>query len=282
SMKGGLTNSVNTISAEIMMDMGPGTAVKYARKFGFTSDLPQEPSLVLGTADLTLKEMAGAYSAFANEGMRVAPISITRIEDATGETLVSFPQEAERSRAMTPEVASMMQIMLQSVVDSGTARRLRFKYQVPGQIGGKTGTTQNQSDGWFMGVTPQLVMGVWVGGETRKVRFRTLSLGQGAATALPIAGLFLQDLYKHPSYRKWKYDQFPTPGLSIAQSLDCPMYSWDGRNPKDKKGLRDFLDQLRNKQKERKSERQKKRDERRKRNRDAWEDLFKKKKSKRF
>ncbi|MDX2248771.1 MAG: transglycosylase domain-containing protein [Bacteroidia bacterium] len=226
SVMGGLTHSVNTVSAAIIMEMGVDKAYNFAKNFRFSGEIPRDPTLVLGTADLSLMDMAGAYSAFANQGKRAVPVYITRIEDAEGNVIAEFPfGKPDNFRVMTEMTAGLMTKMLISVVDSGTAQRLRYTYNLKGEIGGKTGTTQDQTDGWFMGITPGIVAGAWVGGEDRKVRFRSTSLGQGAATALPIYGLFMQQYYADSRFRKTQSDVFPTPGLSAMQSLDCNLYS---------------------------------------------------------
>ncbi|MEM7367393.1 MAG: transglycosylase domain-containing protein [Bacteroidota bacterium] len=247
SLTGGLTHSVNTVSAEVMMRVGVDQAVSFAQGFGFEQRLPREPSLVLGTADLSIKEMVGAYSAFANRGERAIPIYIARIEDHDGNTIVEFPTKHAVQRVMEPIHADMMAYMLRSVVDSGTASRLRRVYGIPRsiQVGGKTGTTQNQTDGWFMGITPGLVAGAWVGGEDRQVRFRSLRLGQGANTALPIYASFLKELSKKRSYRGYYGGSFQEPGVSAMQSLDCPMYTLYDYQEADKIQLEDVWDRIR-------------------------------------
>ncbi|MEM9987759.1 MAG: penicillin-binding transpeptidase domain-containing protein, partial [Bacteroidota bacterium] len=254
SLKGGLVKSVNTVSAAVMMKVGVEPAAKFAENFGFTHALPHDPSLVLGTADLSVQEMVGAYSAFANRGVRSVPVCVVKITDSHGKVLVEWPQERGRHRVMTTVVADQMVNMLQAVVDSGTARRLRYTYGLRTQIAGKTGTTQNHTDGWFMGVTPQLVVGTWVGGDDRQVRFRSLSLGQGANTALPIFGLFMKKVYQDQQYRNLRNAQFPEPNLGVIRSLDCPLYSENGLNASD--NLIDLLRRLQNEREERRQQRE--------------------------
>ncbi|MEZ4847849.1 MAG: penicillin-binding transpeptidase domain-containing protein [Bacteroidia bacterium] len=283
SMQGGLTNSVNTISAAIMMKAKPNNVYNFVNNIGFVSDVPSEPSIVLGTAELSLMEMVGAYSAFANHGERSLPVYITRIENSKGEVIVEFPDRKPMTKkVMTQRSADMMNYMLRSVVDSGTARRLRYTYGLNSQIGGKTGTTQDQTDGWFIGITPHLVAGVWVGGEEQNVRFRSLSLGQGANTALPIYGLFMQKVYKDPRYKNTRYAKFPDLDPKLKEELDCPMYSLD--DP-ERNQLFDLIELLKQRQEERKqwreerdSIREEQREERRENRRSKWEEFFKKKK----
>ena len=267
SLKGGLVNSVNTVSAAVMMEVGVENAVKFAQRFGFTSELPRDPSLVLGTADLSVREMVGAYSAFANGGVRAVPVSVVKITDAQGKVLLEWPEERGRHRVMSREVSEQMISMLQAVVDSGTARRLRFTYGLRTDIGGKTGTTQNQTDGWFMGVTPKLVVGTWVGGDDRQVRFRSLGLGQGANTALPICGRFLKRAYQDGSYRHLRNARFPEPGMTAQRKLDCVLFSEEGFDPSGSE-LVDLLRELKQEAKERRRERD------RPTLQDRWDRLF--------
>jgi penicillin-binding protein 1A len=137
--------------------------------------------------------MTGAYTAFANNGDFAKPVYITRIEDANGNEI--YTTAVERRQALNPETAWVMINMLRNVVDKGTAQRLRYKYKINSDVAGKTGTTQNHSDGWFMACTPQMVMGCWVGADDPSVKFRSIAFGQGASMALPIVGLFMQKVY---------------------------------------------------------------------------------------
>ena len=180
TLKQGLAESVNSISAYLMKQFGPQALIEVAHKMGITSDLPAVPSICLGTADVSVYEMVGAYSAFANKGVWTEPSYITHIEDKNGNILQEFvPRKVE---AISEETAYLMLNLMQGVVQFGTGARLRGQYKFNNPIAGKTGTTQNQSDGWFMGITPELVSGCWVGAEDRSVHFRTLELGQGART----------------------------------------------------------------------------------------------------
>lgn len=267
SLKGGLVNSVNTVSAAVMMQVGVDNAVNFAQRFGFEKDLPRDPSLVLGTADLSVREMVGAYSSFANEGVRAIPVAVVKIVDARGKVLIEWPEERGRHRVMSEDVANQMVSMLQAVVDSGTARRLRFTYGLRTAIAGKTGTTQNQTDGWFMGVTPKLIVGTWVGGDDRKVRFRSLSLGQGANTALPIFGQFMKQTYQNKQYRHLRNAQFSQLSPRLADRMDCVLYSDEGFDPSGSE-LIDLLRQLQKESEERRKERE------RPTMQDRWDRLF--------
>lgn len=194
TLRHALANSVNLVTAQLMKDLTPHTVAQFAYNMGIQTELDEVPALCLGTTDLSVLELTSAYSTFANYGTRVEPRVITRIEDKGGKVLASFP--ANTKEVLSPGKAFLIMELLKGVVDLGTARRLRFKYKFRNEIGGKTGTTQNQSDGWFIGVTPKLVTGVWVGAADRRVHFRSIKFGQGANMALPIWALYMQDVYE--------------------------------------------------------------------------------------
>lgn len=205
-----------------MQRMGPRSpyAVKeISDKLGIdTRKFMPYPSICLGTMDISVYEMVGAYSAFANEGEWIEPIFITRIEDKNGNLLEEFiPKQQE---AMRPQTAYIMLKMLEKVVESGTGARLRGRYGITAPIAGKTGTTQNNSDGWFVAIMPNLVTGCWVGAEDRQVRFRSTNLGQGANTALPITGLFLKKLQDDKTI-KLNRDPFKKPENELTIPIDC-------------------------------------------------------------
>ena len=203
TLKFGLANSINTVTAYIMKQFGPHAVVDLAKKIGIQSKILAVPSLCLGTFDLSVYEMVGAYSTFVNKGVWIEPIFITRIEDKNGVILEEFTPKTQE--AMSKETADLMVRMLQGVVDGvyspaagvtkGTGVRLRFRYGFKNEMGGKTGTTQNQSDGYFMGITPNLVTGVWSGCEDRAAHFRTIHYGQGANMALPVFAEYMQRVY---------------------------------------------------------------------------------------
>ena len=193
TLKHALGNSVNLVTARLMKKLGPATVAAFAHRMGIKTELDEVPSLCLGTTDLTVLELANSYGTFANYGDQIDPVLITRIEDRSGNVLASF--EPQPKKEISAEHAYLIIELLKGVVDKGTAQRLRFRYQFKNEIGGKTGTTQNQSDGWFMGVTPNLVTGVWVGAADRRMRFRSIKYGQGANMALPIWGLYMKAVY---------------------------------------------------------------------------------------
>jgi penicillin-binding protein 1A len=186
SMQGALVHSVNTVSVKILMDAGIGNVTELARQLGINSSLPQSPSLALGSADVSLLEMTTAYSAFLNGGNPVMPYSIEKIADRNGKVIYQASHPEEIEPAMSASTAETMTGMLQAVVDRGTASSLRSKWELNNALAGKTGTTQDQADGWFIGMTPSLVIGVWAGGDSPAVRFRTGPMGSGAHAALPV------------------------------------------------------------------------------------------------
>jgi penicillin-binding protein 1A len=227
-LKKALANSVNYITAYIMKQFGPAAVVEFARNVGITSPLDPVPSLCLGTADISLYEMVGANSTFANKGTWIEPTFITRIEDRNGKVLDEFiPASRE---VLSEEKAYLMVNLMEGVVTSGTGVRLRYKYKINTAIAGKTGTTQNNSDGWFIGLTPDLVAGAWVGGEDRSVHFDNTSEGQGASMALPIWAFFFQRVYADKSI-KISQGAFERPKRKMSMDLDCSNYDDNEANP---------------------------------------------------
>lgn len=193
TLKWGLANSVNNISAYLIQQFNPELVVDIIKKMGVKSKIDAVPSIFLGTSDITLYEMVGAYSTFANKGVYTEPIMVTRIEDKNGNVISTFtPQKTE---AISENTAYLMLNLMQGVINGGTGSRLRYKFNLMNELAGKTGTSQNHSDGWFMGISPDLVAGTWVGGEDRAIHFEYLGEGQAAATALPIYGKFMQKVY---------------------------------------------------------------------------------------
>lgn len=193
-----LTNSNNWISAQLMAQLSPAELVKRMHSYGITNSLPAVISLCLGPCEVSVKEMVTAYSAFANKGMRADPMFVTAIADANGNIISDFaPTQTE---VITEKGYYKILSMLLNVVDSGTGNRLRrAPYNLTAQIGGKTGTTNSNSDGWFMGFTPDLVSGVWVGGESRYIHFNSSAYGQGASMALPIFGKYMYKVFADKS-----------------------------------------------------------------------------------
>ncbi|MBR9861254.1 penicillin-binding protein [bacterium] len=231
---GGLQRSINTTTARVMKRLGPNSPEvvrQTAGKMGIDENkFEPYPTIALGVMDLSVFEMVGAYGTFVNEGTFVEPIFVTRIEDKNGNILEEFTPKMEE--ALRKQTAYTICKMLEKVtIYPGTAGRLRARYNIPPDvgIGGKTGTTQNNSDGWFMGITPNLVAGCWVGAEERAVHFRSTALGQGANMALPIYARFMEKLYADP---KSGIDRgpFKKPDVDFTMILDCDEYISDPRN----------------------------------------------------
>ena len=194
TLKWGLAQSNNWISAYLMSRLDPQQFVQLLHEYGINNpDIHPSMALCLGPCDITVGEMTSAYTAFANHGIRCAPLFVTRIEDSNGQVLAHF--EPRVNEVISEESSFKMLTLLQGVVDGGTGSRLRFKYNVNAQMGGKTGTTNRNSDAWFMAVTPDLVSGTWVGGEDRDIHFDSMAMGQGATMALPIYAYFIKKVY---------------------------------------------------------------------------------------
>jgi penicillin-binding protein 1A len=236
TLKNALANSVNTISARLIDKVGPGPISKLAAGLGISSKIPNVPSIALGTADLSVYEMVAAYGAFANQGIYVKPVMVTRIEDKNGTVL--FEATPETRDVLSAESAYVTVKLLEGVTESGSGIRLRhrgaeennpyfgtvvtgYPYEFQNPIAGKTGTTQNQSDGWFIGMVPNLVTGVWVGGEDRATHFNSIAYGQGATMALPIWALYMKKLYEDPLLEV-SIDSFPAP-KKVSIPLDCEL-----------------------------------------------------------
>jgi len=195
TLKWGLQQSNNWISAYLMSKLSPQAFVDLLREYGIRNpEIHPSMALCLGPCDISVGEMASAYTAFVNHGIRAAHMFVTRIEDSEGNVVARF--QPRMNEVISEESAHKMLYMLKSVVDGGTAGRLRFRYNLKGDIGGKTGTTNNNSDAWFVGVTPTLVNACWVGGDDRDIHFDSMAMGQGASMALPIFALYMQQVYK--------------------------------------------------------------------------------------
>lgn len=227
----GLQQSINTVTARVMKKLGPRSPYavqELAGKLGIdTKKFVPYPSICLGVMDLSVIEMVGAYSTFVNNGTWTQPVFINRIEDKHGNVLAEFVPE--QHEAMREQTAYVMVKMLEKVATPpGTAGRLRFRYNIGYDkvIGGKTGTTQNNSDGWFMGITPDLVSGCWVGAEDRQVHFRSMAMGQGASMALPIFAYYMTKVYNKPPY-EMNFTEWKEPEVELSIQLDCKEYNPD-------------------------------------------------------
>lgn len=221
TLKWGLANSKNMISAWVMKQFNPQAVTEIMRKLGVYSPIDAVPSMFLGTSDITLYEMVGAFSTYANKGVYIKPYFVTHIEDRHGNVIASFVPQ--RHEAIDENTAYLMINLMQGVVDNGTGGRLRSRegygrFTMP--IAGKTGTTQNHSDGWFIGVTPQLSAGVWTGADLRSIHFADISTGQGANMALPVWGYFMKSVLDDPELGISQDVQFERP-LNFNVNLDC-------------------------------------------------------------
>lgn len=226
SMNGALSRSINTVSVELIMKTTPDSAAALAQRLGMEKKVPALPSIALGSVEANLLEMCRIYATFANNGLRPELHYVTKVLDSQGEVIYQRPAAANKGVRVLPDtVAQVMVKMLRNVVDNGTAGRLRYNYDLrKEELAGKTGTTQNHSDGWFMGLTPRLVGGVWVGGESPTVRFRSMDMGQGASMALPIWGIFLKRIYNDPPYAKWREEKFPELSKKLTAKFYCSNY----------------------------------------------------------
>ena len=226
SMEGALAHSVNTVAVAVAIRAGLDGVRNLAQRMGIGGDLPDGPAIALGAVDASLWEMTSVYSVFANRGRRTDLYYLDRIETSDGQLIVEFdkPNPEEFEPVIEEGKADMMIKMLESVIDSGTAKRLLYKYHLKGRWAGKTGTTQNQSDGWFMGFNPTLVGGVWVGASSPQVHFRTIHTGQGANTALPIWGLTIKKIEEDKRYKKIRKASFPPMQDTLRALMMCPPY----------------------------------------------------------
>lgn len=221
SLKRALANSVNTVTAYVMKKFGPQAVVDLVRKMGITSPIDPYPAICLGTPSLSVYEMTAAHCTFTNKGVYTEPVVITRIEDKSGNVLEEFVPKTHE--VMSEETAYTMINLMEGVVRYGSGVRLKYRYKLEPPMAGKTGTTQNQSDGWFIGHTPDLVTGVWVGCEDRAAHFRTIVEGQGASMALPIWALYMKQVYADKSI-DISTGPFEKPEGELGVELDCDKY----------------------------------------------------------
>lgn len=222
TLKLALAKSQNWVTAYMMKQVGPTAVATLTKKMGITTDVPAYPSICLGTFDATLYDMVGAYSVFVNHGLWTEPIYLLRIEDKNGNVL--YERRPKVVEALNPQTAYVMTDMLKGVVQNGTGVRLRYKYKFSNPIGGKTGTTQRNSDGWFIGITPQLVTGVWTGAEDRAIHFTSTNQGEGANSALPVFALYMQKVYADKSLNYSKGD-FEPPAGGLKITINCDAYA---------------------------------------------------------
>jgi penicillin-binding protein 1A len=222
TLRQAMARSINSITAQVMMEVGPANVVEFAKRVGITSPLEPVPSLCLGVNDVSLLELVGAYATFINSGIYTEPYYITRIEDKNGNVIENFVPKTRE--AISEQTAYKMVYMLQGgvVEEGGTSRGLPLDLKIDNEIGGKTGTTNNASDGWYMGVTHDLVAGAWVGGDERSIHYRSWDMGQGSKTARPIWANFMKKVYADAAL-EYKKGFFKRP-VSIDVNLDCSKY----------------------------------------------------------
>ncbi len=224
SMRGALAYSVNTVSAKLIQIAGVDNTISMAKKMGVSSVMPNVPSIALGASSISLMEMTTVFSCFANHGIATSPYYITSIHDNEGKVFTNFKTVEPPKRVFSEETSELMISMLKSVVNEGTAGRLRYQYGVYTDVGGKTGTTQSNADGWFMAITPKLVIGTWVGADDPRIRFRRTDLGQGSSTALPITAVFLKQVNNDLKFKSITDAKFPGLSSTLQGKLDCDLY----------------------------------------------------------
>ena len=224
SMKGALAQSINTVSVEVLLEAGIDETIDIAHNLGISAELPEYPSLALGVASISLKEITEAYAGIVNDGIPVKSNYLVEISDKNGKVLKTFGHELETEPVASPENCRTVINMLEEVVETGTGKGIRTVYKIPGDFAGKTGTTQNNSDGWFIGITPELVTGCWVGADDPRVHFRSTTFGQGAYMALPIVGKFFYKTYRDSKFSHLQYSRFTRPNEEILAMLDQPDY----------------------------------------------------------
>ncbi len=280
SVKGGLSNSVNTVSAKLITQIGVDEVVDLAEDMGIEEDIPNYPSIALGTAELSLLDMVSAYTTFPNYGRPVKPVMLLRIEDRDGKVLYEHEENLPKDEVFDDDVAYFMVEMMKGVVERGTANSLRNIFNLKSDLAGKTGTTQDNADGWFIGYTPDLVAGAWVGNDQPTIRFRSTALGSGGHMALPIFARFMQRLEKDKTRYQYHKGSFYVVPSRLQKQLACDDFAMDDPD----KGFFDSLlqgfdrpDSLRIKRQE---ERKQKKEERKKDHKGVLQrmkDLFKKK-----
>ena len=241
SMEEGLSNSVNTIAVKVLEKAGTGNVLEMAKAMGIPEKLPNEPSIALGTGEIKILDLAQAYTSYVNNGKHIKPILIKRITDQKDSVLAEFKSELSELPAFSNETGQTMIEMMKSTVNSGTASRLRSTYGLENDLAGKTGTTQNNKDAWFVALMPSLVHITWVGLDQHEIGFSSTSLGQGANAALPLFGLWMQQLNKDKEFDPLTKASFPKPSSAVREALDCDPVKRDGffkrlfKNPNKKK-----------------------------------------------
>ena len=228
SMEMALSNSVNTVAVKVLEKTGIENVLVQAKNMGVFSELPKQPSLALGTGEIYANELAGVYASYVNNGKAVLPFLIKTIANQKDSILESFEPKRAKTSAFSKETGQIMLEMMKSTINQGTASRLRTTYKLRNDIAGKTGTTQNNKDAWFVALTPKLVHVTWVGLDNHEIGFRNTSLGQGANAALPIFALWMQKLNRDPEFNSITRARFPRTDNHVLQMLDCEPIKRDG------------------------------------------------------
>lgn len=225
TMRGGLAYSVNTVAVKLIDRVGVIKTMNLARAMGITSEIPDVPSIALGSTSISLFEMTGAYGCLANDGVAVTPYYVESIYDLTGKVYTDLKPAEAGKRILSTETSQLVTDLLRTVIHEGTASRLRWRYGVYNMdVAGKTGTTQANADGWFMCYTPNLVVGSWVGADDPRIRFRYTKLGQGSSTALPITGYFLKSIEQDKSFEPMVKQRFTSVPSVLREKLNCDLY----------------------------------------------------------
>lgn len=228
SFEKALSESVNTIAVKVLEDVGIDAVIEQAERMGIQSKLPKVPSLALGTAELSMLELIGAYTSFANEGHVSKPFYITKIEDKSGNIIYERSNRYIGTEAFSENTRQAMIEMMKATINTGSAKRMRSTYGLDNDLAGKTGTTQNNKDGWFVGLSPNLVMASWVGNDDHRIGFSNTSIGQGANSALPIVALFLKQMNADSKFNAITKAKFELPSDDVIAALDCEQEKRDG------------------------------------------------------
>jgi penicillin-binding protein 1A len=226
SLTGSLTHSINSVAIQVLEDAGIPHTIDVARRVGIESDIPAVPSIALGTSDVRLDELTRAYCSFVNGGKNIDPVCILKITDRYGNIIYEHGPPMSIVSSVSDTIAITVLNMLEMVVNAGTAGSLKPTFDLRIPLAGKTGTSQSHADGWFMGLTPTLVTGVWVGADDPRVHFKTLAAGQGSRTAMQIYGQFLSNALKDPSFEAWKESEFYPGTKDRIRYGDCPPFSY--------------------------------------------------------
>ncbi|MCD2260130.1 transglycosylase domain-containing protein [Psychroserpens luteolus] len=228
SLEKAMSQSINTIAVKVLEDVGIVPVIEQAQKMGITSALPEVPSLALGTAQLSMLELIGAYTSYVNQGKVSKPFYITKITDRSGTVIYERSKAKVMPEAFSKETRQTMIEMMKSTINTGTAKRMRSQYGLKNDLAGKTGTTQNNKDGWFVGISPKLVMLSWVGNDDHRIGFSHTSVGQGANSALPITALFLKQMNKDKQFNYITQAKFEAPSQDVKDALACEEEKRDG------------------------------------------------------